>query len=632
MGLFNFNRAKKQANTSSAESGSKWDILSSQTDRTEVISPAEAAEAERVANDKARQERKAIGMILYGEQAIMQPDLNIGQQDRERAYDLINAGSFGPAEQSALLQRIAPPSRTPKGSPEAVFTRLNDKHSRRIFAFTNGISDVPENLSSLSSDIVNSTLSQYPTPVEFSIKADEMMGRLRATNSEAKCEEYARDLEKFKKLLYGKRQEYYEAFQALERQAAQRRGTQDSRERVLQALHQSDSDQGSSRTPGSQPQSDRFSYPEEDLGYLAPEAQERWRMPPETEAAFSAPPKPESVPVRPVEVYRIDAREAERYLREGRIDGDPFVQDGQAYQLTPDYLKSVGLGPEYTFKLDGQTDVGLSKIYQIQGRDAVTAYVRTDNGTRIVSYYRSNSQGGWRYLPDYVSPSDAHGSIKWFGKGYDEESLNLPGTTQEALEIINAQPHLQNDQLHPAFAFAGTAKRYESKDQYREAKNNRALRGDFYQEISLTPLFSLGKMTQNKQAPEELNLTDPSTAPNFDQPSMSRNFQSSFYGPVASEYYKSNNGRLTWIFNCDQLGRAWIGGIEVPSPINSAGLHTQWAQAGDFGTPLYEYEAVSGGYGDKSDTRGHDYVSMWKNYLSRQPLIQKYLAHKTSKK
>lgn len=493
-----------------------------------------------------------------------------------------------------------------------MFDQLSDKHSRRIFAFVNGISDTTENLQRLSGDIVNTTLSRYPTPIEFNVKANEMLERLAVHNSEAKCQEYARDLEAFKRQLYGKRQEYYEAFQEIERKAAQYQAEQASRNKVMQAIH------GGTTAPDST----SFAAPAQP----GSQSGQFIRFDDLFEQSRS-----ERAPEPPVEVYRLNPEEAERYLREGRIEGDPYVQDGQAFQLTPEYLKEVGLGPEYVFNLGGQADIALSKVYEAQGHDAVTAYVRTDKGTQIVSYYRSNSQGGWRYLPDYINTDENPGAIQWFGKGYSEESLNLPAATQQALEIINAQPHADNPNLHSVFALVGTAKHYTGRDQYLKALQNRALRGTFYQEVSSTPYLKLGENTAYKRPPSQLILTDSGIAPDFSQPGSTYTFESSMYGPVTSEHFYSGDDKLSWTFNRDQSGRAWIGGIEVKSPIGSAGLHTQWAQAGEYGTPLYEYASQDGGYGDPNDRRSSrsSYVGMWQNYLSKTPLIQKYLAYKS---
>ncbi len=40
--------------------------------------------------------------------------------------------------------------------------------------------------------------------------------------------------------------------------------------------------------------------------------------------------------------------------------------------------------------------------------------------------------------------------------------------------------------------------------------------------------------------------------------------------------------------------------------------------------PLYEYPSQADSYGDVSDER-HEYVSMWRNCLSKMPVIRDYL-------
>ena len=47
--------------------------------------------------------------------------------------------------------------------------------------------------------------------------------------------------------------------------------------------------------------------------------------------------------------------------------------------------------------------------------------------------------------------------------------------------------------------------------------------------------------------------------------------------------------------------------------------------AGDIGTPLYEYDSQTGGYGDVHDEKG-SYQCMWQGYLSKIPLFKAYKA------
>lgn len=102
------------------------------------------------------------------------------------------------------------------------------------------------------------------------------------------------------------------------------------------------------------------------------------------------------------------------------------------------------------------------------------------------------------------------------------------------------------------------------------------------------------------------------------------------YGQFQSEHFKSKDGKLLWAFNKDAQGRAWVGGVEVDSPLSSVGVRTKWAEIGDYGTPLYEYDVQTGGYGGTQDRQGNYYIGMWKNYLSKMPLIRKYLEQSKS--
>ena len=75
-------------------------------------------------------------------------------------------------------------------------------------------------------------------------------------------------------------------------------------------------------------------------------------------------------------------------------------------------------------------------------------------------------------------------------------------------------------------------------------------------------------------------------------------------------------------FNRNSENHAWINNIEVNSPISSTGLHTEWIKPGGLQYTSLEYANQSGGYGEG---RHGNYVNMWNNYLSKMPIIQKYL-------
>ena len=322
------------------------------------------------------------------------------------------------------------------------------------------------------------------------------------------------------------------------------------------------------------------------------------------------------------EVRLISDAERQEFLENGEVEGDPYIYDGKEYQLVPGALEKLGLAPEYEISFLN-AKIAFSKAYEVtNGRSAVCAYVKTEKGTKICSYYRSNSQGVWRFLPDYVPPT-AEKSNGWYGKGYSEESLTLPAETQAALEIINSEKHAELDEVKSKFAFFGTAKRYDNIFRYLEAMKDKTFKGEFYNEISREPILNFGGQI-DKPEPSTLELVGES-APDFSLPSDSTyESQHNIYGTVTSEHFPSCDEKYIYTMNRDKAGRAWLGGIEARTELNSYGLHTEWVAAGPYATPLYEYSGQTGGYGDTEDVRG-DYQCMWNNYLSKMPLIQKYL-------
>ncbi len=573
MGLFNFNRhSQSEASHSDPESpvsAEPTPTVFTTEHQTAATQEVDRANAERL--QRERQERKLIGMFLEGAAIVAQPDYNVNDQLRSAVYTSLANGDIKPERKSALLQHIATPDLTRQGSPEHTLAALSSKHERRILAYMN---QIPTNQwESLTAATVTNFLSRYPTPIEFETSEQYFLKDVADHNSPQKLAEYQQDIEKFKRTIYGKRYEYYLAMKSLEAKAAQSLNAQTKREEVMQAFQSQ---------------------------------------------AETSPSIPEQV-----SVYRLSEDASNEILRQANIDGDPVVFNGQAYRLTPDQLKTYGLAPTYTFNLEN-TQISLSPSYTTGSHAAITAYVKTEHGTQICSYYRSNSQGVWRYLPDYAAGKDGSG-IGWYGKGYSEESLTLPIETQYALELVSQQPHVDLDPVSATYCLAGTAKRYENIDAYRAALYHHQMRGVHYQEVSAAPAAQFGHLTKNyKVDPKQLDI--PGTeAPNFQQDFLSYTSNTALYGNITVDHFPSKDGRYYYTFNRNQNNEGWLGGIEARSPLSSAGLRTKWVESGDYSTPLYDYESQTGGYGDLFQPKIGRYVSMWKHYLSQAPLIQKYL-------
>lgn len=310
----------------------------------------------------------------------------------------------------------------------------------------------------------------------------------------------------------------------------------------------------------------------------------------------------------------IDDKEAEEILGKAEVHGDEFLGG----KLTAEILKEEGLQPKHKIHLGDSVVWFSSSAYDLdRGRIAVAAYVENKGKISVRSYYRSNSQGVWRYLPDYTL--DSNGNVNWFGKGHGEESVTLPVAMQKALAVVTGEgmPILETKR-NSEFIFAGTAKKYgTNKDQYYQEIESvpKKLQGDFYPASGKTP-------------PEQMTLTDEET-PDLSKSISSWNQKSDLYGGnISIEVFPSKDGKLKFMFCKDQAGRAWIGGIEDESETQSTGLKKTWIQCGDLTTPAFEYKSFNtdqtGGYGNDK-IRSGKYVDMYEKYLQKIPVIQEYL-------
>ncbi len=312
-----------------------------------------------------------------------------------------------------------------------------------------------------------------------------------------------------------------------------------------------------------------------------------------------------------VKVERVDPITSKEIFEKVTINGDEF--GGKI--LTPEYLENEGLVPEYKITIENTTYWFASSGYNLlDGRIGVVAYVQ--NGDEVVarSYYRSNSQGVWRYLPDYTENA---GHINWFGKGFSEESITLPFLVQKALSDITSDEKTIKTVNNPEFVFAGTAKKFGNGGSYYSESNSepKKLEGNFYDK-------------RFKTLPENLEIQGDS-APDFSNLILSWNQKSGIYGKYKIEVFPSKDGKLRYMFCRDGNGRAWIGGIEDDSELQSTGLKKSWINGGDLTTPALEYDTQSAGYGKiDPDLSSPHYLDMFDNYLSKSPIIREYLDRK----
>lgn len=339
------------------------------------------------------------------------------------------------------------------------------------------------------------------------------------------------------------------------------------------------------------------------------------------------------------EEYYLQAEELKRLAEEWRLDeesvkltadflepaiisGDGWLQNDQIYMLTPQILEKVGLGPRFLIEIGG-VEIAFSKVFKADVHEAAIAYVKVHNVVKVRSYYRSNSQGMWRYLADYVG---GNGEIAWYGVGRNEESLTLPLKIQKELNMIAKREIFEVPGVNMGFFLGGTAKRFNSKEEYKQLVADGKMEGDYYKEVSNDPILNFGVLSTLKHPPESIDV-EGENAPNFRKQLDHYDMHTEMYGDVTVRQFPSEDDNLRYIMFEVGHGdnkKAWVGSIEVNATITSTGLKSEWVSTGDVCTPLLEYQTMTGGYG-VPDGRNDGYESMWEKYLSLMPIVKKYL-------
>ncbi|MDD3089415.1 MAG: metallophosphoesterase, partial [Candidatus Omnitrophica bacterium] len=325
--------------------------------------------------------------------------------------------------------------------------------------------------------------------------------------------------------------------------------------------------------------------------------------------------------------------EVSRILANTSVHGDPF----NGRRLTVKMLEEKGLSPAIRIVVQGVNVLFSSKAYVLEGgRIAVVAYVEESPGQYVArSYYLSNSQSMWRYLPSYTAetdPATGRDRLSWYHKGYSEHSLTLPSEIQEALGAMTRVPSntvmIEKDEA--MLVFAGTSRRAAHEYELPEDAT-------YVHSVDRTPeklsdgFFADWQRSKRLVDPEKLDFSGSPQRPDYENGFLaSFKMATDFYGEVTVEVYRSVDGKYKYMLCSIGEGdsrRAWFGGVELSGEISGLGLHGKWVNTGNLTTPLYEYYAVSEGYGTERHSSDRHYVSMWEKYLSRAPAIQEYLAH-----
>lgn len=619
-----------------------------------------------------RQQDKIVAVLESGNfDLISESQIDVQDNQREGFLQKVAKGEIDEAKFKELILNIKSPIayEQDRNNPAELYGSVSgNKQMRGLIAeFARGDFNQRD---SLNPKDLAAFLQKYPEPSAFEKDAQGFLDEIEQANSPQKRQEYEASLKEFMHTVYGKRQEYYDQTKLLRTEAdakypelAKERARtemrlairQETDERKVEQLLKDEfvnifEDIKKRGYPVSadilysrdyqelRNRNSIISIAEKRIGDLRGvyDAPAFMRLEEEAlnkvlgnEAQQEKSEKVEELKearqeLENFQIETIEDKDAEKILEKVEVHGDDFM----GKFLTPEVLKEEGLLPKHKIRIGDSVVWFSSSGYELdEGRVAVVAYVEKEGKVTARSYYRSNSQGVWRYLPDYTMSED--GEINWYGKGHSEESITLPVVMQKALsEITREDIPVLKLKKNPDFIFAGTAQKFGKGggEYYREIEASpRRLEGGFYAERGKTP-------------PEQIRLS-PEQSPDFSKLLTSWEQKTSVYGQVAVEVFPSKDGALKFMFCKDAAGRVWIGGVEDNSETQSTGLKKSWIEGGDLATPAFEYKTgrtdQTGGYGNDRMRKG-PYVDMYENYLRKIPVIQEYLnasvAHQPEKR
>lgn len=562
--------------------------------------------------------------------------IEITPEQKRSFLTLLEKNKISHSELETFFRDIPSPFDNPDLDVDRVFSLIaKNRRSVQILAIACGYNQ--DNWQQVGAKDLRSLMSlhkkgqpDYRTPVGFAEFREKFLEDIHPESTPTQYNKYLHAFDELETIIYGPRFDYYQQFEILKQDA----------HLPMNTPHYDLSDQTTAKTSGNALSSSSRSgplgqvlYPSGDktlpdatslpkslaAAELAAEQAKQQQQATQAEAIAAR----EVVPPKPL-YSLIPPDRRQQILTLSTLDGDPWRQNGQDYPLTTNSLLSAGLYPQYQIILDG-CPIYLSAVFATSNATAACiAYVSTESNLKIRSFYRDKLTGLWCYLPDYIRTLDGNG-IELFGQGYHERSVILPIPLQATLANLEQNP-ISITVTNPDFLFAGTAKAYDSQPAYNTAKSNQQLRGDFYQEVSHTPVNADANLIapgHRKIAPQLLS-TNANLAPDFYLPIAYYSTYTALTAHTFGFAYPSNDQACNWLFMKDERSRAWVAQIEFLSPITSTGCRHDWLAATDIETPLYEFSRLADDYGNNTDIRGGR-IGMWDNYLSQVPLIQQFL-------
>ena len=141
---------------------------------------------------------------------------NVTEADRDEVLNMMRTNKVPIEMERNLLASIKGPYNYV--GQNGIFSRIqHDKQQKRILGYMTGMRWGEYDYT--SGDNVHDFLQIYPTPIDFEVNSRNFLQMIYDYNGEKKAQEYVDSMEEFKRQVYGKKYEYYEAMRELHREA-----------------------------------------------------------------------------------------------------------------------------------------------------------------------------------------------------------------------------------------------------------------------------------------------------------------------------------------------------------------------------------------------------------------------------
>ncbi|MFZ2048774.1 MAG: hypothetical protein WAV25_00505 [Minisyncoccia bacterium] len=291
------------------------------------------------------------------------------------------------------------------------------------------------------------------------------------------------------------------------------------------------------------------------------------------------------------------------------------IHAGEKDSNDPEMYKRNGLEP-YAIMFEGFDRIfAFSRPFKISGdRTSFIGYAREDDNTYTArSYYLSNSHGVFKYLPGYIDAP----ALKWFDKGFDEQSVSATHSLQRVLSYLSANEDAVEPTDNPNKLFHSTARNLIEESTRQQTYKKKTVAKPIELVINENPEH------KPRLKPEDVHVEE-HRAPDFEQPLDTWTQENSLYGQIILSSFYSKDKTVLYTFGTDMMDRSWVACVEPVDKGNSMGIHSTYFMSHSLTTPAYEYSGKQAeGYGNYSIQNGH-YVDMYKNYLSKIDIIKQF--------